>query len=1026
MTHLLLHKTPNLVSSEPGAAQRDVAWFLASYARDALQRVENAGNLPALTNVRSSLEEALGVTFDAEKGEHFFRSTLVQTLFYGMFSAWALWARETPRSSPSFQWRQATWHLTVPFVRTLFDQISSPAQLQPLHLVEVLDWTAATLNRVEAQEFFKRFNDADAVQFFYEPFLEAFDPELRKELGVWYTPNEVVTYMVARVDKALREDLGIEDGLASDEVFVLDPCCGTGAFLSAVLKRIEASYQAKGFGALKGQMVKKAALTRIFGFEIMPAPFVVAHLQVGLTLREMGAALDSSTERAGVFLTNALTGWEPHITKPLPFPDLEEERSRADDIKQKKRIIVVIGNPPYNGFAGVNDSREERALSEAYKKPKKVRRPEGQGLNDLYVRFFRMAERRIVQKLTVEKMDLLDDELQYNYEDGGHGIVCFVSNYSWLDGASFTAMRERYLEAYDAIRIDCLNGDKYKTGKTTPDGAPDPSVFSTEHNREGIQVGTAITTLVRKLEHQPASSVQFREIWGEKKREQLLNSADADNDIIYSRPKLYWEVDVPFRPLTVRDDYFSWLSLPDILPTSFPGVKTSRDEFLVSTERSVLEHRLQEYFSSKLSDEEIRSKYPQVMTTSDRFDPVETRAKLLKRGIAADAIVPYAYRPFDIRWLYREPETKLLDEKRTEYWPHVATSNLFLSAGERNRKEDFYQPQVTSCLCDHHLVESNVGMFPQLLMDGNDRVLNLTRSLYDFVSSQKLSPDRIFYHVVAVLQAPKYRVENAGALRMDWARVPVPRDADQLTRSADLGETLATLLNPEKPVVGISKGKSRPGINFLGLPMKQDGASLGASDLSLTAGWGYFQADNKTGNRKTMAGQGLTVSRDYTSAEIGALEAEAEIHGLTLNDLLLLVGPRTRDVYLNGDCYWSNIPDRVWDYDLGGYQVIKKWLSYREKSVLGRSLQPDEVTYVSEIVRRITAILALGPSLDASYQACSADPVTYEELGLSRDAARERRDAKTLKRGPSKKHSPATKQNRETVKANRKRKAKSG
>ncbi|MGY3645195.1 hypothetical protein ACVWW2_000486 [Bradyrhizobium sp. LM4.3] len=405
MTHLLLHKTPNLVSSEPGAAQRDVAWFLASYARDALQRVENAGNLPALTNVRSSLEEALGVTFDAEKGEHFFRSTLVQTLFYGMFSAWALWARETPRSSPSFQWRQATWHLTVPFVRTLFDQISSPAQLQPLHLVEVLDWTAATLNRVEAQEFFKRFNDADAVQFFYEPFLEAFDPELRKELGVWYTPNEVVTYMVARVDKALREDLGIEDGLASDEVFVLDPCCGTGAFLSAVLKRIEASYQAKGFGALKGQMVKKAALTRIFGFEIMPAPFVVAHLQVGLTLREMGAALDSSTERAGVFLTNALTGWEPHITKPLPFPDLEEERSRADDIKQKKRIIVVIGNPPYNGFAGVNDSREERALSEAYKKPKKVRRPEGQGLNDLYVRFFRMAERRIVQKLTVEKME---------------------------------------------------------------------------------------------------------------------------------------------------------------------------------------------------------------------------------------------------------------------------------------------------------------------------------------------------------------------------------------------------------------------------------------------------------------------------------------------------------------------------------------------------------------------------------------------------------------------------------------------
>jgi hypothetical protein len=278
---------------------KDVAWFLASYARDALQRVEEAGGLPALANVRASLEEALGVRFEAEKGEHFFRSTLVQTLFYGVFSAWVLWARETPRSSPKFDWRTAVWHLTVPFIRTLFQQISSPSHLQPLRLVEVLDWTAATLNRVDTAEFFRRFNDADAVQFFYEPFLEAFDPELRKELGVWYTPNEVVTYMVARVDKALREDLGLVDGLASEQVYILDPCCGTGAFLAAVLKKIDASLDAKGFGALKGQMVKKAALSRVFGFEIMPAPFVVAHLQVGLALQSLGATLDSATERPG-------------------------------------------------------------------------------------------------------------------------------------------------------------------------------------------------------------------------------------------------------------------------------------------------------------------------------------------------------------------------------------------------------------------------------------------------------------------------------------------------------------------------------------------------------------------------------------------------------------------------------------------------------------------------------------------------------------------------------------------------------
>ena len=257
---------------------RDVAWFIASYGRDALQRVEEAGDLPALASIRSSLKQALGVKFEGDRGEHFFRSTLVQTLFYGVFSAWVLWAKSVPRPTPRFDWHTADWNLNVPFVKTLFHQLASPSQLQPLRLVEVLDWTAATLNRVDANVFIAKFNDADAVQYFYEPFLEAFDPELRKELGVWYTPTEVINYMVARVDRALREELGLADGLASEQVYVLDPCCGTGGYLAAVLNRIDTILAESGLGALKAQMVKKAATTRVFGFEILSAPFVVAHL----------------------------------------------------------------------------------------------------------------------------------------------------------------------------------------------------------------------------------------------------------------------------------------------------------------------------------------------------------------------------------------------------------------------------------------------------------------------------------------------------------------------------------------------------------------------------------------------------------------------------------------------------------------------------------------------------------------------------------------------------------------------------
>jgi hypothetical protein len=977
---------------------KDVAWFLASYARDALQRVDEAGNLPALANVRSSLEQALGVTFEAEKGDHFFRSTLVQTLFYGVFSAWVLWAREVPRSSPRFDWKLATWHLKVPFIRTLFQQIASPAHLQPLHLVEVLDWTAATLNRVDTTEFFTRFNDADAVQFFYEPFLEAFDPELRKELGVWYTPNEVVTYMVARVDKALRDDLGIEDGLASERVYVLDPCCGTGAFLGAVLKRIEASLEAKGLGGLKGQMVKQAALTRVFGFEIMPAPFVVAHLQVGLTLQGMGATFEDATdERAGIYLTNALTGWEPHVTKPLPFPELEEERSRADRVKQGAPILVVIGNPPYNGFAGVNEGKEERALTDAYKRPQKVRRPEGQGLNDLYVRFFRMAERRIVQRMTTERENLLDEPTA-TWADGGEGIVCFISNYSWLDGLSFTAMRERYLEAYDAIRIDCLNGDKYKTGKTTPDGAPDPSIFSTEHNREGIQVGTAIATMIRKQDHTPSGTVGFRHLWGTGKRQALLDTAELDAATLYQPVTPQLELGLPFVSALVGAAYFEWISLPDLFPVSFPGVKTSRDEFLVDIDRDALSARIDDYFNQSISNDDIRARFPQVMTKTDEFDPIETRTVLLKRGPKPENVVRYSYRPFDVRWLYWEPETKLLDRNRAEYWPHLLPGNLFVEAREKEPKDAFNRGTVLSGLSDN-FGNGLSTFFPRALNDGAGALAlaNLPKPMSKIAEAAALPPESIFSHAIALLHSPAYRAENLGALRMDWPRVPIPRDIGILKHSASLGEALSILLNPETPAPGVSTGTVRTGLRVMGLPSKRDGAALDAADLAMTAGWGSTQ--NAGGGAIVMPGRGLTQVRAYTELERAALEAEAQAHDMTLDDLLALIGTRTVDVHLNAETFWSNVPEKVWDYALGGYQVIKKWLSYRERSVLGRSLKLDEALYVSQMIRRIAAILMVGPALDANYRACAADALTYEQLSLSRDATRERKEAKAKKVG---------------------------
>jgi hypothetical protein len=279
-----------MLLSAPLDSASDLAVFLASYAHEAKFRIEH-GEYPSLATVRTALEESLGMTFEGTKGDHFFRSTLVQTLFYGMFSAWVLWSKSHPSSTARFDWRLSDQHLRVPILRKLFREVADPGAMESMDLNEVLDWAAATLNRVDRAKFFETFEERHAVQYFYEPFLEAFDPELRKDLGIWYTPTEIVDYMVERVDRVLREELALPDGLADPNVYVLDPCCGTGAYLVSVLNRIAETLRQKGGDALLAQDLKEAAINRVFGFEILPAPFVVAHLQLGLLMQHPGRAV---------------------------------------------------------------------------------------------------------------------------------------------------------------------------------------------------------------------------------------------------------------------------------------------------------------------------------------------------------------------------------------------------------------------------------------------------------------------------------------------------------------------------------------------------------------------------------------------------------------------------------------------------------------------------------------------------------------------------------------------------------------
>ena len=959
-----------LLHEAPLSRPQDVAFFLASYARHALRLLDEQPDLPALKNIRTALEEALGVRFEDAKGEHFFRSTLVQTLFYGAFSAWVLWSREHPRPADRFDWRLAAWSLRVPILRTLFEQIASPGQLKPLGLDQLLNWTSAALNRVDRAAFFEKFDatGADAVQYFYEPFLAAFDPELRKELGVWYTPREIVRYQVARVDQLLKTELKIDDGLADPNVYVLDPCCGTGAYLVETLRRIEGNLRERGDAdALLASDLKAAARTRLFGFELIPAPFVVAHLQLGLLLAQKGAPL-ADDERAAVFLTNALTGWEPPAAEraPLLFPELDAERTAAEEVKRARPVLVILGNPPYNGFAGIapNEAElrsEERDLSTAYRTPRPgLPAPQGQGLNDLYVRFFRMAERRIA------------------HGQPGRGIVSFISNYSWLDGLSHTVMRARYLEAFDEVWIDNLHGDRI-ISEVAPDGKASNTIFATSSDAPGIKVGTAIATLVRR-ESKPNSdhvaNLHYRDFDqsnASERRSALFASVEPFDSASYALLNPNPALGLPFKQRAVSANYLEWLRVPDLFPKNFPGVQTKRDEMVVDIDRPDLEKRLHSYFDSAVRSEDMARISPRVMSKTARFDPEATRSYLIKRGLLNEKVVRYVYRPFDLRWVYWEPETRLLGEKVPEYFAQVFAGNTWLFTTGRTRKQNLEPAIVTANLVDLNLMDSGARGTPLLVRDagilggspGEPRpnlspaALKYLASLPPDASGQPVPADSLFFHAVATLHAPAYRTENAGALRQDWPRLPLPADRAALLASAALGRRAAALLDPETPVPGVTGGTVEARLRPVAVLINaaDPAAPLDpAADLALSAGWGHFGQGGAV-----MPGRGQAVP--CNDLDSGGLEEDLD--GTPLRD-----GPDFYRVHLNARACWDRVPRAVWEYTLGGYPVLKKWLSYREQAVLGRPLRPEEAREFTAIARRIAALLALGPDLDASYQAC--------------------------------------------------------
>ncbi len=553
-----------------------------------------------------------------------------------------------------------------------------------------------------------------------------------------------------------------------------------------------------------------------------------------------------------------------------------------------------------------------------------------------------MAERRIVEKT-------------------GRGVVCFISNYSWLDGLSFPGMRERYLEAFDTIRIDCLNGDKYKTGKVTPDGSPDPSIFSTPGDPVGIQVGTAIATLVRKQDHAPTGRIAFRHLWGQAKREELIETAEAESDVLYESVEPILPLGLPFAPMTVSKDWFDWPALPVLFPTSFPGVKTSRDSFLVDTDLDRLKVRIDDYFNPDLTHDEIARRYPGAMKNTSVNNAHKIRNVILEHSGPSDSgFIRYTYRPFDNRWLYREVDSGLLDRPRPDYRPHVFEGNLWLSSAQHLRK-GAEEPQTcfTQEMASLHLIERGSNMFPVWLReDGLEaasigRRPNLSEAAQGYLRRVGASVEDLFHYVLATLHDPAYRKANAGALRMEWPRIPLPGLAERrcerrcgnfspirLRGAANSRACwIPTLKRSGRNAGSFEIGYGRHRRSYHGTRRPD----AWADDFDVTAGWGHYGA-----GEAVMPGGGRAVERAYTKEERDAL-----------GDARSVLGEKAFDVYLNERALWRCVPAAVWNYKLGGYQVLKKWLSYRERNILDRPLKPEEVQHFMHTARRIAGILTL-------------------------------------------------------------------
>lgn len=726
-----------------------------------------------------------------------FADMYAQTIAYGLFAA-----RCNTTSGATFTRQHAGHDLpkTNPFLRKLFNTIAG-ADLDD-RIAWAVDDLANVLAKADMESILQDFGVAtqqrDPVVHFYETFLAAYNPALREMRGVYYTPEPVVDYIVRSTEALLIRDFGLPDGLADHsktkvklgtkapkkkgqeielhKVQILDPACGTGTFLRSVLALIETRF--KGSEGLWQSYVSDHLLPRVYGFELLMAPYAVAHMKLGLQLQESGYDFGAD-ERLRVFLTNSLEEGHELAGLPLFAQWLADEAAAASEVKRDAPIMVIVGNPPYSGHSSNKGAWIEK-LMEEYKRSPELKKPaQAKWLSDDYVKFIRFGQWRI--------------------DETGYGILAFISNHGWLDNPTFLDMRDSLMTSFTDIYVLDLHGNKKKK-EVAPDGTEDRNVFD-------IQQGVAISIFVKRPTKKPSTEVRHAEIWGdrEQKYDWLLSHDVTTTQWTSFVPRAPKKLFIP-QDEALLDEYEMGWSIADAMNVNgplAPGVVTTHDEFAISFSKDEAAKKV-EAFMGTATEEQAREIWR--LCTTDQWSYERAKNDLPQINLES-LIVPILYRPFDVRWTVYDRNVAV--HRRERVMSHMLQPNLALVTARSNKSPDadhfFCSQVIVETKCGESTTQSvtiplwlyptvgNQGLFGD---NGATRTANFSPAFIQAVETRigaTVDPEQLFSYIYAAFLSPSYRARFGTFLKRNYPRVPLPSDNTQYLALATIGDRLIRL-----------------------------------------------------------------------------------------------------------------------------------------------------------------------------------------------------------------------------------------